>query len=368
MNISREKKSLMIAGTITGVISVVLVLLGNPANMGFCIACFYRDIAGGALSLHNASVVQYARPEIIGLLLGSMLISVARKEFKPRGGSSPVFRFVISFFVMIGGALVFLGGCPFRMVLRLAGGGDLNALVALFGFIAGIIAGSLLLNRGGFSLGRSYKQSNIEGGTISGMFLALLLILLFIPSLLKFSSSGPGSLHAPILFSLIGGLAVGALAQRNRFCMAGGIRDVFLFKDFTLLTGLVMVFVAALIMNLVTGNFMLGGFEGQSVAHTNWLWNFLGMALVGYGSVLLGGCPLRQTILAGGEGNSDSAMSVLGMLAGAAFSHNFSLASSPKGPTIGGGQVATIIGFVVITTIALTIIYKNNKKEVVHGN
>ncbi len=212
MNISREKKSLMIAGTITGVISVVLVLLGNPANMGFCIACFYRDIAG-ALSLHNASVVQYARPEIIGLLLGSMLISVARKEFKPRGGSSPVFRFVISFFVMIG-ALVFLG-CPFRMVLRLAGG-DLNALVALFGFIAGIIAGSLLLNRG-FSLGRSYKQSNIEGGTISGMFLALLLILLFIPSLLKFSSSGPGSLHAPILFSLIGGLAVGALAQRNRF-------------------------------------------------------------------------------------------------------------------------------------------------------
>jgi len=360
MNILKEKKSLMIAGTITGMISVVLVLLGNPANMGFCIACFYRDIAG-AVSLHSASVVQYARPEIIGLLLGSLLISVVRTEFKPRGGSSPVFRFVISFFVMIG-ALVFLG-CPFRMVLRLAGG-DLNALIALFGFVAGIIAGSVLLNRG-FTLGRSYKQSTIEGGTISGMFLALLFILLFIPSLLKFSTSGPGSLHAPILFSLIGGLAVGALAQRNRFCMAGGIRDVFLFKDFTLLTGLVMVFVAALVMNLVTGNFMLG-FEGQSVAHTNWLWNFLGMALVGYGSVLLGGCPLRQTILAG-EGNSDSAMSVLGMLAGAAFSHNFSLASSPKGPTI-GGQVATIMGFVVITMIALTIIYKKNKKEAVHGN
>jgi len=55
------------------------------------------------------------------------------------------------------------------------------------------------------------------------------------------------------------------------------------------------------------------------------------------------------------------------MLAGAAFSHNFSLASSPKGPTI-GGQVATIMGFVVITMIALTIIYKKNKKEAVHGN
>jgi YedE family putative selenium metabolism protein len=360
MNISKEKKSLIIAGSLTGIISVVLVLLGNPTNMGFCIACFYRDIAG-ALSLHNAAVVQYIRPEIIGLLLGSMLISIMKKEFKPRGGSSPVFRFVISFFVMIG-ALVFLG-CPFRMVLRLAGG-DLNALVALFGFIAGIIAGSILLNKG-FTLGRSYKQTSVEGGAIGGIFFAMLLVLLFIPSLLKFSTSGPGSLHAPIILSLLGGLLVGALAQRNRFCMAGGIRDIFLFRDTTLITGLVMVFVAALIMNLLTGNFTLG-FNGQSVAHTNWLWNFLGMALVGYGSVLLGGCPLRQTILAG-EGNSDSAMSVLGMLAGAAISHNFGLASSPQGPTT-GGMVATILGFVILTAIALVIIYAKKKEEAVHGS
>ncbi|MDC7244977.1 MAG: YedE family putative selenium transporter [Sphaerochaetaceae bacterium] len=354
MEISKEKKSLALAGVITGIISVVLVLLGNPANMGFCIACFYRDIAG-ALSLHSAPVVQYARPEIIGLLLGSMLISIVKKEFRPRGGSSPVFRFIISFFVMIG-ALVFLG-CPFRMILRLAGG-DLNAFVGLLGFISGIIGGSLLLNKG-FTLGRSYKQTKVEGSAIGWVFAAILIVLLFIPSLLKFSESGPGSLHAPILISLAAGLIVGALAQRNRFCMAGGIRDVFLFRDSTLLTGSVMVFVAALIMNLVTGNFTLG-FAGQSVAHTSWLWNFLGMALVGYGSVLLGGCPLRQTILAG-EGNSDSAMSVLGMLAGAAMAHNFGLASSPNGPTA-AGQVATILGFVVITAIAFIII-NSQKKE-----
>ena len=105
MNVSKEKKGLIVAGSITGIISVVLVLLGNPANMGFCIACFYRDIAG-ALSLHSVAVVQYARPEIIGLLLGSLLISIRRKEFRPRGGSSPVIRFVISFFVLLG-ALVF---------------------------------------------------------------------------------------------------------------------------------------------------------------------------------------------------------------------------------------------------------------------
>ncbi|HOE88497.1 MAG TPA: YedE family putative selenium transporter [Sphaerochaeta sp.] len=354
MKISKEKQSLIIAGAITGIISVILVLLGNPTNMGFCIACFYRDIAG-ALSLHSAAVVQYVRPEIIGLLLGAFLISLVKKEFKPRGGSSPVLRFVFSAFVMIG-ALVFLG-CPFRMVLRLAGG-DLNALVALFGFIAGIIPGSLLLNKG-FTLGRSYKQSKVEGGMISGLFLGLLVVLLFIPSLLKFSESGPGSMRAPIIISLVAGLVVGALAQRNRFCMAGGVRDVFLFRDSTLLTGLVLVFVSALVMNLVTGNFT-PGFTGQAVAHTDWLWNFLGMALVGYGSVLLGGCPLRQTILAG-EGNVDSVMSVLGMLAGAAISHNFGLASSGKGTTV-AGRIAVILGFVVITTIAFVIIQAKKKE------
>ena len=48
-----------------------------------------------------------------------------KKEFRPKGGSSPMLRFLLGVFVMIG-ALVFLG-CPLRMVIRL-GGGDLNAL------------------------------------------------------------------------------------------------------------------------------------------------------------------------------------------------------------------------------------------------
>lgn len=352
MIVTKEKRNLILAGSATGLIAVLLVFFGNPKNMGFCIACFIRDTAG-ALSLHSASVVQYARPEIIGLLLGSMLISIIKKEFKPRGGSSPLLRFVFSFFVMIG-ALVFLG-CPFRLILRLAGG-DLNALVALFGFISGIIGGSILLSKG-FSLGRSYKQSKAEGSMMGVVALALLAILIFIPSLLKFSEKGPGSLHAPVALALAGGLIVGILAQRTRFCMAGGIRDVFLFKDSTLLLGSVMVFVVALILNLFTGNFVLG-FAGQPVAHTDWLWNFLGMGLVGYGSVLLGGCPLRQTILAG-EGSSDSAMSVLGMLVGAAFAHNFGLASSTSGATL-YGKIAVIIGFVIIS--AIVFVQLKNKK------
>ena len=74
------------------------------------------------------------------------------------------------------------------------------------------------------------------------------------------------------------------------------------------------------------------GFAGQPIAHTDGLWNALGMYLAGFGCILLGGCPLRQLILAG-EGNTDSAVTVLGLMAGAAFAHNFGLASSGEGPT-----------------------------------
>ena len=64
----------VIAGALVGLAAVLLTALGNPANMGFCIACFLRDIAG-ACSLHGAAKVQYVRPEIIGLVLGSFIMA-----------------------------------------------------------------------------------------------------------------------------------------------------------------------------------------------------------------------------------------------------------------------------------------------------
>ena len=121
----KETVIVVSAGAAVGLAAIFLMLLGNPANMGFCIACFLRDIAG-ACGLHNAAKVQYVRPEIIGLVLGALAMSLATREFRARAGSAPAVRFVLGGFVMIG-ALAFLG-CPLRMVLRL-GGGNLNALV-----------------------------------------------------------------------------------------------------------------------------------------------------------------------------------------------------------------------------------------------
>lgn len=347
-----EKMTIAAAGVLIGLIAAMLVFFGNPVNMGFCIACFLRDTSG-ALGLHSAAAVQYIRPEIIGLVLGACAVSLAAKEFRPRGGSAPVTRFILGVFVMIG-CLMFLG-CPFRMILRLAGG-DGNAIFGFIGFAAGILAGVVFLKKG-YTLKRSYKMPVLEGEIFPVLQLSFLILLIAAPAFIHFSEAGagPGALHAPVVISLIAGLIVGALAQRTRLCMVGGIRDAVLFREWKLLLGFLAILVSAFVVNLILGAatgtaFFNPGFAGQPVAHTDGLWNALGMLLAGFGCVLLGGCPLRQLVLAG-EGNTDSAVTVLGLMVGAAFAHNFGLAASADGPTA-NGKIAVIIGIAVVAVIA----------------
>lgn len=358
MNVKRERIQIVIAGLIIGVIASLLVFFGNPSNMGFCIACFLRDTAGG-LGLHRAAAVQYIRPEIIGLVLGSFGVALVKKEFSAKGGSAPVTRFVLGFFVMVG-CLMFLG-CPFRMILRLAGG-DLNALLGLLGFALGILAGVFFLKRG-YSLKRTYTQTKLDGVIFPVIQVVVFILLVAAPAFIFFTEAGggPGAKHAAVAISLIAGLIVGALAQRTRLCMVGGIRDVVLFREPKLLMGFGAILVSALVCNLILhgvgeATFFHLGFKGQPIAHTDGLWNCLGMLLVGFGCVLLGGCPLRQLVMSG-EGNSDSAVTVLGLIVGAAFCHNFGLASSADGPTA-AGKIAVLLGIAVVLVIACLNTFK----------
>ncbi|MDI6799824.1 MAG: YedE family putative selenium transporter [Actinomycetota bacterium] len=357
-----KKDNLMIwsAGAVIGFIAVALVLFGNPINMGFCTACFERDIAG-ALGLHRAAPVQYIRPEIIGIVFGALFASLIGKEFKAEGGSSTLTRFILGIFVMIG-ALVFLG-CPLRMMIRL-GGGDLNALIGLIGFVAGVAIGVYFLKKG-FDLGRTQVQTRINGFILPSIMAIMLLLLIFKPMFnpaaggpVFFSKEGPAAQHASIILSIGAGLLVGYLAQKSRLCMAGGVRDIVLIKDWHLAKGSLAILLAVFLGNIAVQ--VLGvngvnapafnlGFAGQPVAHGEYLWNFLGLGLVGFASALLGGCPLRQLVLSGG-GNSDSAMTVLGMIFGAAISHNFMLAASPSGVPI-FAKYAVIIALLLTAVI-----------------
>lgn len=353
---------IILTGAVIGVLAPLLQKMGNPPNMGICVACFERDIAG-ALGLHRAAVVQYIRPEIIGFVLGSTIAALIFREFKARSGSAPIVRFLLGVFAMIG-ALAFLG-CPWRANFRLAGG-DLNGLVGIAGLSVGIAVGVVFL-KSGYNLGRAQKTYPAVGWILPLLMVGLLLLLIFRPQFgeggpIFFSESGPGSLHAPLLISLGLGLLIGFLAQRTRFCTMGAIRDIILIRDTHLISGILALLVTAFAANLALGQFKLG-FSGQPIAHSSHLWNFLGMALSGLAYALAGGCPGRQLFLSG-EGDGDSAVFVLGMIVGAGFAHNFTLAGRADSVVEGmlktggltpAGMTAVLLGLVVCLAIGFSM-------------
>ncbi|HOP41683.1 MAG TPA: YedE family putative selenium transporter, partial [Geobacteraceae bacterium] len=289
-------------------------------------------------------------------VLGSLVAAFLFKEYRPRLGSAPVVRFVLGAFAMIG-ALVFLG-CPWRAALRLAGG-DGTAIFGLLGLAFGVWIGTLFL-KSGYTLGRT-QQTHFTAGLMLPLMMVGLLVLMFVfpaitgqekDGVLFYSVKGPGAMHASLLLSLAVGLFIGFIAQRSRFCTMGAIRDLLLFRQVHLFSGFAALIVTAFIFNFLVGQFH-PGFAGQPVAHTMNVWNFAGMMLSGLAFCLAGGCPGRQLFLAG-EGDGDAAIFVLGMVFGAAFSHNFGLASSPKG--VGPyGIPAVVIGMLVCLFIGFTM-------------
>lgn len=350
---------IVVVGLIIGCLAATLALqkapfgsetniLGNPKNMGICVACFTRDIAG-AIGMHRAGIVQYMRPEIPAFCLGAFLAALVFREFRPRTGSSPVVRFILGMFAMIG-ALVFLG-CPWRALLRLAGG-DWNAIMGLVGLIIGIAVGVQFLKMG-FSLGRSHATRPLAGLAMPFVMLVLLVLAILYPrfgeegkAALFASVKGPGAQHAAVWVSILAGLVIGFLAQRTRFCTVGGLRDVILMRDFHLLSGVLAFLVAAFVLNLIYGQFT-PGFEKQPAAHTVWYLNAGGMILAGLAFTLAGGCPGRQVFLSG-EGDGDAAVFVLGMLTGASVAHNFTMVGAAKyAPHI------VVIGLVVVLIIGI---------------
>jgi len=125
-----------------------------------------------------------------------------------------------------------------------------------------------------------------------------------------------------------------------------------LFRQIHLLSGVIALVILAFVTNLILGQFS-PGFKDQPIAHNMHLWNFLGMLLAGLAFCLAGGCPGRQLFLAG-EGDGDAAVFVWGMIVGAAFAHNFGLASSPKG--IGPyGIAGVIVGLAFCIFVGLTM-------------
>jgi YedE family putative selenium metabolism protein len=336
----------IVTGALLGLAGVLLVYLGNPVNSGICVSCFMENIAG-ALQLHNDIRMSYIRPELIGFVLGSFVIATQTGRFQAKGGSSPVTRFLMGFF-MIAGCAVFIG-CPIKMILRLSAG-DLTAVAATLGLMSGVWLGVKYI-KGGFVLDRQKELPRINGFIIPLFTLLLLILLLLSPSFIRAGNKGPAAWHAPFYISLLAGLAVGAFAQRSGLCITGGIRNFFLAREKTLLYGVITAFVVALVLNVLLGQFRWG-MNAQPASHLNHGWTFLAMALVGLVSILIDGCPFRQLIKAG-EGDVDAGITTLGMLYGGAAVYLWILRSTSAGPTF-GGKIAVLTGLIFSLVVAMS--------------
>jgi YedE family putative selenium metabolism protein len=343
---NREFWLVVASGVLLGVLGVLLSVWGNPENSGICVSCFIENSAG-ALGFHDNQRMQYLRPELIGFVLGSVASALVFRDFKSRGGSAPLSRLFLGIF-MIFGCAVFIG-CPIKLMLRLTAG-DLTAISGVVGLVAGVWVGLKGLAHGVEFAPQSRDKAN--GGFLIPLLFVLLLVFFVIrPGFLLFSSQGGGAQFAPWPMALTVGAGLGALAQRSRFCITGSIRNFLLMGlRVPALWGLLAFVAAALVANLVSGRFTLGLY-GQPGAHLEYVWSFLGMGLVGWISVLIGGCPFRQLIKAG-EGDADAGLVVIGMFIGGALVQSWGIAASAAGVSL-YGKVSILVGFALIAATSL---------------
>jgi YedE family putative selenium metabolism protein len=325
-----------------GAAAAWLVSLGNPGNMGICGACFLRDLAGAVGIAQGPAIF---RPEVAGAVLGALALALARGRFTARSGSHAVARFLLGV-VMAMAALVFLG-CPFRMLQRL-GGGDLNAWIALPGFVAGVGLG-LLFERRGYIVGKTAAVP-APVGLLGPLAIAALLAAFLAGGALR--GPGPGDAgkpaHAPWEASLAIALGVGAALSATGFCAITAARRVFLPGRAMLLAVAVFVLGYAAV-SAASGNFALS--TTAPIAHSDVLWNALALALLGLAGALAGGCPVRQLVMTG-EGNGDAFVTVAGLVVGGALAHAWGLVSAAASPTADGGptdagKAAVLVGLVL---------------------
>jgi hypothetical protein len=136
-------------GILAAFVQVLLISAGGPEAYGFCVACHTRDVVNVAVNdiagtkLAVAAISQNAIlpvMTVIGVLIGAFISARYYEEFKTKTGS------VVSYiWYLLGGLLfmifaLFMGGCPYRMGLRI-GYGDVVALIGVIAIIIGVLVG-----------------------------------------------------------------------------------------------------------------------------------------------------------------------------------------------------------------------------------
>ncbi len=126
----------------------------------------------------------------------------------------------------------------------------------------------------------------------------------------------------PAATTLIVGMIIGYLVQRSRFCSIGGFRDFLLARDTYLLKGYGGLLVGAaagfILFKLAGGqinNFPLGNDLPPMAPFIAMIAGAIGL---GFFSVMAGGCPTRQHVMAA-EGKESAVYYLIGLYAGIVY-------------------------------------------------
>jgi len=136
-------------GILAVLVQVLLISAGGPEAYGFCVACHTRDVVNVAVNdiagtkLAVAAISQNAIlpvMTVIGVLIGAFISARYYQEFRTKAGSAVSYLWYLlgGIFFMI--FALFMGGCPYRMGLRI-GYGDVVALIGVIAIIIGVLAG-----------------------------------------------------------------------------------------------------------------------------------------------------------------------------------------------------------------------------------
>ncbi len=139
----------ILIGILAAFVQVLLISAGGPEAYGFCVACHTRDVVNDAVNsiagtkLAVAAISQNAIlpvMTVIGVLIGAFASAKIYTEFKTKTGSPMSYLWYLlgGLFFMI--FALFMGGCPYRIGLRI-GYGDVVAFIGLLAIIAGVLIG-----------------------------------------------------------------------------------------------------------------------------------------------------------------------------------------------------------------------------------
>lgn len=139
----------LIIGILAALVQLLLISAGGPEAYGFCVACHTRDLVNvgvndvTGMKLAVAPISQNAILPVltvIGVLIGAFVSARYYQEFKTKSGNAISYLWYLlgGLFFMI--FALFMGGCPYRMGLRI-GYGDVVALIGVIAIIIGVLAG-----------------------------------------------------------------------------------------------------------------------------------------------------------------------------------------------------------------------------------